>query len=192
MPLPRKKRPYRRGVGAVLFDSRGRVLVARRIDTPGNAWQLPQGGLDKGESPRRAVLRELKEEIGTAKARIIGETRRWLAYDLPPALADRAWGGRFRGQKQKWFALRFLGRPSDIRLDAADHPEFSDWKWIKLEDLPRLIVSFKRPLYRELVDEFRRFVATSEDSSGGRRGGKLKKSARAGKKGSPKRTRRSV
>lgn len=158
MPRPKRGRPYRKGVGAVLFDRRGRVLIARRINTPGEAWQLPQGGLDAGESPRRAVLRELAEEIGTARARIIGECRRWLAYDLPPPLARRAWGGRYRGQKQKWFALRFLGRDSDIRLDTDGHPEFVAWKWARLEDLPGLIVAFKRPVYRALVDEFRRFA----------------------------------
>lgn len=151
-------RPHRRGVGAVLFDKRGRVLVARRLDTPGEAWQLPQGGLDAGESPRRAVLRELAEEIGTARARIIGECRRWLAYDLPPALAARAWGGRYRGQKQKWFALRFTGRDADIRVDTDADPEFGAWKWARLEDLPGLIVAFKRPVYRALVVEFRRFA----------------------------------
>jgi putative (di)nucleoside polyphosphate hydrolase len=153
-----KTRPYRRGVGAVVFDRRGRVLVARRIDTPGEAWQLPQGGLDAGENPRRAVLRELAEEIGTARARIVGEIPGWLAYDLPPALARRSWGGRYRGQKQKWFALRFEGRDADIRLDTDDHPEFDAWKWIWLEDLPERIVAFKRPLYRVLAEQFRRFA----------------------------------
>ncbi len=153
-----KTRPYRRGVGAVLFDRKGRVLVARRLDTKAAAWQLPQGGLDAGESPRRAVLRELAEEIGTSRARIIGETRGWLAYDLPAPLASRAWGGRYRGQKQKWFALRFEGTDADIRLDGGDHPEFGAWKWIDLEELPGRIVAFKRPLYRALVEQFRRFA----------------------------------
>ncbi len=174
-----KKRPYRLGVGAVLFDRRGRVFVARRIDTAGEAWQMPQGGIDSGEAPRAAVLRELKEEIGTAKARIVGESRGWLAYDLPPALAGKAWGGRYRGQKQKWFALRFTGRAADIRLDAGTHPEFSAWKWIPLEDLPRRIVAFKRPLYEALVAEFRRFARPAGA------GGTIKaKAAKAGSRGS--------
>ena len=159
-----KRRPYRLGVGAVLFDRRGRVLVARRLDTPGEAWQLPQGGLDADESPRRAVRRELAEEIGTASARIVGEIRRWLAYDLPPALAARSWGGRYRGQKQKWFALRFTGRDADIRLDADADPEFGAWKWARLEELPNLIVAFKRPVYRALVMEFRRFAKPAKTS----------------------------
>ncbi|MCC7015761.1 MAG: RNA pyrophosphohydrolase [Rhodospirillales bacterium] len=164
MPRSNPGRLYRKGVGAVLFDKRGRVLIARRIDTPGEAWQLPQGGLDAGESPRRAVLRELAEEIGTARARIIGESRRWLAYDLPPALAGRAWGGRYRGQKQKWFALRFEGSDADIRLDADKHPEFGAWKWMRLDELPGLIVAFKRPVYRALVVEFRRFAKPAKRS----------------------------
>lgn len=154
----RKDRPYRKGVGAVLFDKQGRVLVARRLDTRTAAWQLPQGGLDAGENPRRAVLRELAEEIGTSRARIIGEMRGWLAYDLPAPLAARSWGGRYRGQKQKWFALRFEGTDADIRLDAGGHPEFDAWKWIDLEKLPARIVAFKRPLYRALVEQFRRFA----------------------------------
>ena len=158
MPRSKRNRPYRKGVGAVLFDKRGRVLVARRLDTPGEAWQLPQGGVDAHESPRSAVRRELAEEIGTDRARIVGECRRLLAYDLPPALAARSWGGRYRGQKQKWFALRFTGRDSDIRLDADAHPEFGAWKWARLEDLPGLAVAFKRPVYRALVKEFRRFA----------------------------------
>ncbi len=153
-----KVRPYRKGVGAVLFDKRGRVLVARRLDTPTEAWQLPQGGLETGENPRRAVLRELAEEIGTSRARIIGECRRWLAYDLPPALAARSWNGRYRGQRQKWFALRFTGRDADIRLGADANPEFGAWKWIPIENLTDLIVPFKRPVYRALIAAFARFA----------------------------------
>ena len=157
MSRSKQDRPYRKGVGAVLFDRRATSTRPRRLDAPG-AWQLPQGGLDANESPRRAVLRELAEEIGTARARVVGESRRWLSYDLPAALAARSWGGRYRGQKQKWFALRFLGRDSDIRLDATASPEFGAWKWVRLEELPARIVAFKRPLYRALVAEFGRFA----------------------------------
>ncbi|MSP81067.1 MAG: RNA pyrophosphohydrolase, partial [Rhodospirillales bacterium] len=173
-----KKRPYRRGVGAVLFDKRGRVFVARRLDTPGPAWQLPQGGVDAGESPRSAIRRELAEEIGTDRARIVGAIRRLLAYDLPPALAARSWGGRYRGQKQKWFALRFTGRDSDIRLDADASPEFGAWKWARLEDLPGLAVAFKRPVYRALAEEFRRFakpVRAAKMASGKKTKDRMKK-----------------
>ncbi len=151
----RNSRPYRAGVGAVLLDRTGRVFVARRVDTPSGAWQMPQGGIDDGESPRRAVLRELAEEAGTDKAEIIGETAEWLCYDLPGDLSDMVWGGRYRGQKQKWFALRFTGSDADIDLNASANPEFNDWKWIALGDLTRLIVPFKRPMYERIVAEFR-------------------------------------
>ena len=146
--------PYRLGVGAVLFNGDGHVLVAQRLDTPGDAWQMPQGGIDKGEDPRVAVLRELEEEIGTANAEIIGETDDWLTYDLPKAIRKTIWKGRYRGQKQKWYALRFLGRDADIDLEAHTHPEFSDWKWVPLGDVPDLIVPFKRDLYQDIVQAF--------------------------------------
>ncbi len=155
--------PYRRNVGAVLFSPLGLVLIAHRIgmpmhEGPDGGWQLPQGGIDDGEDPRAAVLRELEEEIGTAKAEIIGEHPDWLHYDLPPHLMGVAWGGRFRGQSQKWFALRFLGQDSDIRLDADSHPEFDAWRWVKLADLPSLAVGFKRPVYESLAETFVRFA----------------------------------
>ena len=112
----------------MLLNHRGEVLVGRRIDTPGQAWQMPQGGIDAGETPRRAVTRELVEEIGTDKAEIVAESAQWLRYDLPRDLAARMWKGRYRGQEQKWFALRFTGVDGDIDLKASHHPEFSQWK----------------------------------------------------------------
>jgi putative (di)nucleoside polyphosphate hydrolase len=156
--------PYRRNVGAVLFNRDGLVLVARRADLPNaegapGGWQLPQGGLDEGEDPAAAVLRELEEEIGTAKAEILAEHPRWLAYDLPPHLIGKALGGRYRGQIQKWFALRFTGTDADIRLDRDPHPEFDAWRWARLAELPGLAVDFKRPIYEELAREFARFAA---------------------------------
>ena len=162
--LPR--RPYRRGVGAVLIDAEGKVFVARRIDTPGEAWQLPQGGIEEGETPRQAVLRELAEEIGTDKAEIIAESADWMAYDLPGELADTVWGGRYRGQIQKWFALRFTGADEDIDLSAGERPEFTAAKWVAMEDLPRLIVPFKRALYENIVAEFRHLVARPRQKTG--------------------------
>jgi putative (di)nucleoside polyphosphate hydrolase len=155
--------PYRDNVGAVLFNRDGLVLVARRADLPNaegaaGGWQLPQGGLDPGEDPRAAVLRELAEEIGTDKAEILAEHDTWLTYDLPPELIGKALGGRYRGQRQRWFALRFLGEDSDIRLDADPHPEFDAWRWVPLEELPRLAVHFKRAIYEELVRAFARFA----------------------------------
>ena len=152
------RRPYRRGVGALLFDARGRVFVAQRRDTVRPAWQMPQGGIARGETPRIALRRELAEEIGTRKGRIVAESP-WLAYDLPPSLAGKVWGGRYRGQKQKWFALHFTGRESDIDLDAAAEPEFVAWRWVGIDDLVGLAVPFKRRLYRAVVEEFRDVVA---------------------------------
>ena len=141
--------PYRRNVGAALFNRAGHVLVARRADLPNaegapGGWQLPQGGIDQDEDPREAVLRELAEEIGTDRARIIGEHPDWLTYDLPPSLLGVALGGRYRGQRQRWFALRFLGTDADIRLDRDPHPEFDAWRWAALGELPALGPAFRR------------------------------------------------
>lgn len=145
--------PYRLGVGLVLFNAKGLVFGARRIDTEMDAWQMPQGGIDDGETPEQAAMRELEEEIGTAKAEIIAATQDWLSYDLPRELVGNVWKGRFRGQKQKWFALRFTGTDSDIDIHTA-HPEFSEWRWLPLEDLVELIVPFKRDLYQAVAAEF--------------------------------------
>ena len=150
--------PYRRGVGVMLLDAKARVFVAQRIDTPGPAWQMPQGGIDAGEDPRAAALRELEEETGTAKASILAESRGWIRYDLPLDLAGKVWRGRYRGQEQKWFAMRFEGEDRDIDI-ATEHPEFSAWRWAELEELPSLIVAFKRPLYEAVVAEFRELIA---------------------------------
>lgn len=128
-------------------------------DGPAGGWQLPQGGIDEGEDPQDAVLRELAEEIGTANAEILEEHPLWLTYELPPHLVGVAWGGRFRGQSQKWFALRFLGQDHEIRLDADDHPEFDAWRWTDLARLPDLAVGFKRPVYEILASSFVKFAA---------------------------------
>ena len=156
--------PYRDNVGAVLFSRAGLVLVARRADLPNaegvaGGWQLPQGGLDPGEDPRLALFRELEEEIGTARAEILAEHPDWLRYDLPPGLIGRALGGRYRGQRQRWFALRFTGVDADIRLDLDPHPEFDAWRWAELAELPGLAVDFKRPIYEVLARDFARFAA---------------------------------
>ncbi len=123
------------------------------------AWQMPQGGIDPGEAPREAALRELSEEVGTDKAEIIAESRVLHRYDLPTEIAGQMWGGRFRGQKQIWFAMRFIGIDSDINI-AAEHPEFDAWKWVAADKLPQLIVPFKRAIYVAILDEFREYLAT--------------------------------
>lgn len=144
---------YRRGVGLMMFNETGRIFTGRRIDTDTEAWQMPQGGIDPGETPRQAALRELLEETGTDNVEIVGESARWRSYDFPADLQTKVWGGRFRGQSQKWFAMRFLGRDSDINIDG-EAPEFDAWRWSSLDDLPRRIVGFKRKLYAELTVEF--------------------------------------
>jgi putative (di)nucleoside polyphosphate hydrolase len=145
---------YRSAIGIMLLNPQGEVLVARRIGMPNMpAWQMPQGGIDPGESPSEAALRELKEEIGTNSAEIIAESRGWLQYDLPPELAGTIWGGRYRGQRQKWFVMRFTGSDGDIDL-ATEHPEFDAWRWVAPQQLPELIVPFKRQLYFDVLSEF--------------------------------------
>jgi putative (di)nucleoside polyphosphate hydrolase len=156
------KQGYRSAVGIMLLNQAGQVFVARRIDMPTMAaWQMPQGGIDPGETPRQAALRELREEIGTDKAEILGESRVWLKYDLPAELARGVWGGRYRGQRQKWFAMRFTGDDSDIDL-ATEHPEFDAWKWVSPERLADAIVSFKRQLYFDILAEFRGYCAAAK------------------------------
>lgn len=145
--------PYRPGVGLMLFNPQGLVFTAKRIDTTADAWQMPQGGIDDGETPTQAAFRELKEEIGTDRAEILGESADWLRYDLPHDVVGKVWKGRFRGQTQKWFALRYIGRDCDIDI-RTEHPEFSDWRWSRFDQLLDLIVPFKRDLYRAVITEF--------------------------------------
>lgn len=145
--------PYRPCVGMMLINREGRVFVARRIDNVAEAWQMPQGGIDADEDPRVAAMRELEEEIGTRNAEIVAESRGWLSYDLPEHLVGKLWGGKYRGQTQKWFALRFLGEDAEINI-ATKHPEFSHWKWVAPAELPGLIVPFKRDLYEAVLGEF--------------------------------------
>jgi putative (di)nucleoside polyphosphate hydrolase len=150
--------PYRSGVGAVIFNDDGLVWIGCRLLKPGqdieNYWQMPQGGIDPGEDPELAVIREVEEETGTEKVEIIDQTPNWINYDLPDNLIGIAWGGKFRGQTQKWFALRFTGSDADFNLNNYKKPEFSEWQWTKLAGLPELIVPFKRELYDEIAAVF--------------------------------------
>lgn len=146
--------PYRDGVGIMLLNPENHVFVAKRIDMRSEAWQMPQGGIDPGETPLEAALRELKEETGTDKGELLQESQEWLYYDLPDDLVPIIWKGRFRGQKQKWFAMRFTGTDADINIET-DHPEFSEWKWAPMATLPDLIVPFKKKIYTDIVAEFK-------------------------------------
>jgi putative (di)nucleoside polyphosphate hydrolase len=145
---------YRPCVGIMLLNARNQVLVGRRRDVEGEAWQMPQGGIDDAESPKGAAYRELKEEIGADNAEVLAESKNWLYYDLPADLVGKAWGGRWRGQRQKWFVMRLTGSEAEITVDT-DHPEFSSWKWVQVDELGSLVVSFKRNVYLSVIAEFR-------------------------------------
>ncbi len=145
--------PYRPCVGIMLLNNENKVFVAKRLDNPTEAWQMPQGGIDAGETPEIAALRELEEEIGTAKAHIICESDEWHTYDLPQDLIGKLWKGKYRGQTQKWFALRFEGQDSDINI-ATQNPEFSDWQWVMPQQAVTLIVPFKRQVYQKIITQF--------------------------------------
>jgi len=145
-------KPYRPCVGIMLIDGSGRIFIARRAGTA-DAWQMPQGGIDAGETPRDAALRELKEETGTDNAAFLAESRDWLRYDLPPKFAARKWKGRYRGQAQKWFAFRFKGNDDAFDL-TAHHQEFDAWRWATPAEVLAEIVAFKRPVYKAVLKEF--------------------------------------
>lgn len=147
--------PYRPCAGIMLANRAGLVFVGQRIDNPGDAWQMPQGGIDDGEDPEAAAYRELSEETGLLPRHVdlIARSREEYFYDLPPELQGNIWGGRWRGQRQWWFLMRFSGDEADINIETS-HPEFSRWKWAEAQELPRLIVPFKRRIYEALVAEF--------------------------------------
>ncbi|BEV00336.1 RNA pyrophosphohydrolase [Novosphingobium olei] len=153
--------PYRPCVGVMLVNAQGRVFVGQRIDSKeGDAWQMPQGGIDDGEELHAAAMRELHEETGVTPdlVTVIAESREEFFYDLPGDLLGKLWGGKYRGQRQKWLLLRFNGEDAQIDLEAHHPAEFLAWKWVEPELLPDLIVPFKRRVYRQVLDEFRALI----------------------------------
>ena len=153
------KLPYRPNVGIMVVNKDGHIFVAKRIDHYSDAWQMPQGGIEPDENLQTAALRELHEETGISdnKVDLVAEIEEWITYDLPTNLIPQLWNGKYRGQKQKWFLMKFLGDDADIDIET-QHPEFSSWKWIAPEELPQTIVSFKRDVYVRVLDEFQSFI----------------------------------
>ena len=162
---PTENEEYRSGVGIMLLNARNEVFVGRRLRSAEEAWQMPQGGIDEGENPLTAALRELREEIGTDNVEVLEKSRGWLRYDLPSDLIGKVWGGRWRGQQQKWFAMRFLGVDAEISVDT-EHPEFLAWRWVPASHPPDLIVAFKRQLYRDVLQQFAAFIVTEQIRGG--------------------------
>ena len=147
-----KNLPLRLGVGIILLNSENKVFVGKRIDNPVNFWQLPQGGVNKNENLLSAANRELKEETGVKSVKLIKEIDNWLSYELPKNLLGKIWKGKYRGQKQKWFIMRFIGREEEINI-RTKNAEFKDWKWIDVNQLLNVVVSFKLNVYKSIVKE---------------------------------------
>jgi putative (di)nucleoside polyphosphate hydrolase len=152
--------PYRPCVGVTLINPAGLIWAGRRLDSTAEAWQMPQGGIDAGEKPRAAALRELEEETGikAPSVKFLAKTHHWLTYDLPPELLGKVWGGKYRGQRQKWFLFRFDGEDAEVDI-AKEHPEFSAWRWISAEEMLAAIVPFKREVYAKVIQSFRAYLA---------------------------------
>jgi putative (di)nucleoside polyphosphate hydrolase len=151
--VKREDLPYRAAAGMVVLNREGLIFVGKRIDQSQESWQMPQGGIDDGEDARAAALRELEEEIGTRNVTLLREHPDWLLYDLPPHLVGNVWEGKYRGQRLKWMALRFLGDDREINVQTA-HAEFSEWKWLKSSEVLQLVVPFKREVYAKALAAF--------------------------------------
>ncbi len=155
--MTEKKLPLRIGVGAIVLNSENKIFVGKRVDNPIDKWQMPQGGVDKGENFISAMKRELKEETSIQNIKILKQIDQWFEYELPKNLLGIIWKGKFRGQKQKWFVVRFVGKETEINLKTK-HPEFIEWKWVEIEDLTKVIVDFKKNVYEKLVVELKKFI----------------------------------
>jgi putative (di)nucleoside polyphosphate hydrolase len=148
--------PYRPCAGVMIVNRDGKVFVGQRLDSVLEAWQMPQGGIDAGEEPLAAAIREVGEETGIApdKVELLAEAPDWLTYDLPPELIEQVWKGKWRGQRQRWFLFRFSGEDADVNIATAE-PEFRAWRWVDPDEVPTLIVPFKQQLYRDVLAAFR-------------------------------------
>ena len=155
--MQEKKLPLRTGVGIVVLNSKNKVFVAKRKDNPINKWQMPQGGVDEGEDLLTAMKRELTEETSITSIKVLREIETWLEYELPKNLVGIIWKGKYRGQKQKWFVVKFLGNEDEININTKN-PEFIEWRWIDIKKLPEVIVDFKRHIYVRLVAELKEFI----------------------------------
>ena len=151
------KLPMRQGVGIIVLNKQNQVFVGKRKDNPVDKWQMPQGGIDQNETPLNAMKRELAEETSIKNIKILKEIENWFEYELPPNLLGKIWKGKFRGQKQKWFIVKFLGQDSEVNLNTK-HQEFIEWKWINYNSLPEVIVNFKREVYKKLKLEINNFI----------------------------------
>lgn len=156
MPKNTESLPYRPCVGVMLMNAQGKLFVGQRKESDVPAWQMPQGGIDKGENPSKAALRELEEETGVSKdlVEIVDITEEWVKYDLPDNLIGKVWKGKYRGQKQKWVLMRYLGTDVQINI-ATEHPEFSEWRWLQPNDVLAEIVPFKRAVYETVLETFK-------------------------------------
>jgi putative (di)nucleoside polyphosphate hydrolase len=150
--------PLRTGVGIAVLNSQNKVFVGKRKDNPFDKWQMPQGGVDLNESLIEAMKRELIEETSIKNIKILKEFDQWLEYELPDNLVKKIWKGRYRGQKQKWFVVKFLGKDDEININTK-HPEFIEWQWVDVEKLPELIVSFKKHVYEEIVKYLKKYIS---------------------------------
>ena len=155
--MTKKALPLRIGVGVIVLNNKNKIFVGKRKDNPVNKWQMPQGGVDKNENFLTAMKRELGEETSIKSIKIIKELDGWFQYELPENLVGIIWKGKFRGQKQKWFVVRFTGEESEINLKTK-HPEFIEWKWVEMDKLPKIIVDFKKDVYEKLLIELKKFI----------------------------------
>lgn len=160
MSVVEQKSEYRPCVGIMLFNKQGHIFVGKRFNSS-SYWQMPQGGIDDDEELEQAALRELLEEIGTDKAEIVAKNKRWIYYNLPKEFIPTCWNGKYSGQKQRWFLMKFHGKDKDININYTDHPEFKEWRWQSVDSLVDSVISFKKEIYKTVIEEFSSIIKAS-------------------------------